>query len=76
MKNSLIELIKDWTQYRELEKLEDSSIGSIQTENVMERGGLQSIQNLWNNIKQTNMPIQIVQIEERRQRKYFKRYWM
>lgn len=73
MKNSLIELIKDWTQYRELEKLEDSSIDSIQTENVMERGRLQSIQNLWDNIKQTNVPIQIVQMEERRQKKYFKR---
>lgn len=72
MKNSLIELIKDWTQYRELEKLEDSSIDSIQTENVMERGRLQSIQNLWDNIKQTNVPIQIVQMEERRQKTYFK----
>lgn len=72
MKNSLIELIKDWTQYRELEKLEDSSINSIQTENVMERGRLQSIQNLWDNIKQTNVPIQIVQMEERRQKTYFK----
>lgn len=71
MKNSLIELIKDWTQYRELEKLEDSSIDSIQTENVMERGRLQSIQNLWDNIKQTNVPIQIVQMEERRQKTYF-----
>lgn len=71
LKNSLIELIKDWTQYRELEKLEDSSIDSIQTENVMERGRLQSIQNLWDNIKQTNVPIQIVQMEERRQKTYF-----
>lgn len=73
MKNSLIELIKDWTQYRELEKLEDSSIESIQTDNVMEKSRLQSIQNLWDNIKQTKVPIQIVQMEERRQKKYFKR---